>query len=151
MGKALSFDKIKVGEEMTPYTRKFTQENVNTVMNIVGSVPNWHVDPEQAQSVSDWDLQKDTTALPGVMTEMGVSEFMVNWLGDHKAWFYGGRMDIKLTAPVQIHVTEGGEVVYKGKVADKKEKDGKKIVICDIYAEQEGKQVMKGTASAVLQ
>jgi len=150
MGKALTFDDIKVNDEMTPYVRKFMQENVNIVMAVVGSVPNWHVDPSQAQIVPTWDIKKDSTALPGVMTEMGVSEFMVNWLGDHKAWIYGGHMEMALIAPVQIHVTEGGDVTYKGKVVDKKIEDGKKCVVCEIYGVQDGIKVMRGTAKVCL-
>jgi hypothetical protein len=146
MGKALTYDDIKVNDEITPYVRKFMQENVNIVMAVIGSVPNWHVDPDQAQAVSAWTLKEDCTALPGVMTEMGVSEFMVNWLGDHQSWVCGGQMDIALIAPVQIHVTSGGDVTYKGKVVDKKIVDGKKCVMCEIYGEQDGIKVMRGTA-----
>ncbi|WAC08373.1 MAG: hypothetical protein OS130_04045 [Thermodesulfobacteriota bacterium] len=146
MGKQLTFDEIKVGDEMTPFARRFMQENVNIVMAIVGSVPNWHVDPSQASAVSDWKMKPDHTALPGVMTEMGVSEFVINWLGDHKPWFLGGRMDVRLIAPVQIHVHGGGDVIYTGKVAEKKVEGDKKIVVCQVKGEQEGIQVMDGVA-----
>lgn len=146
MGRPVIFDEIKVGDDLTPFTRSFMQENVNIVMAVVGSVPNWHVDPSQAQNVSDWGIKPDHTALPGVMTEMGVSEFMINWLGSHKPWFSGGKMDIRLIAPVQIHVKGGGDVHYKGKVTEKKVEGNKKIVVCKIEGEQEGTQVMDGVA-----
>jgi hypothetical protein len=149
MRSALTFDDIKVGNEMTPYTRKFRQENVDIVMVMEGTAPNWHIDPSHAQAVSDWNVKKDCTVLPGIMTEMGVSEFMVNWLGGHKAWFCGGSMDIKFVAPVQIHVKEGGEVRYKGKVVEKKIENGKKCMICEIHAEQEGKRIMNGTVKVI--
>jgi acyl dehydratase len=149
MSEKLTFDSINVGDEMPPYVRKYTQEMVNVIMDVIGSVPNWHVDPDQAKNVSDWDIKEDSTALPGVMTEMGISEFMINWLGSPLPWYCGGGLNIKLIAPVQIHVKDGGEITYKGKVTGKKEEDGKKIVECDIYGEHGGGKVMVGTARAV--
>jgi len=148
MSEQLTFDEINVGDELTPYTRKFTQEMVNTIMDVIGSVPNWHTDPSQAKAVSDWNIQEESTALPGVMTEMGVSEFMVNWLGSPLPWYGGGGLEIRLIAPVQIHVERGGEVTYKGKVVDKKVDGDKKLVLCEIYGEHGGTKVMVGTARA---
>jgi len=149
MPKPLAFDKIKVGDALTPYNRRFTQEMVDTIMDIIGSVPNWYTDPKQARKVSEWDIEEEYLALPGIMTEMGVTDFMINWLGDPKPWYFGGGMDIKLIAPVQVHVKKGVEVTYKGKVIEKKEEGDKKIVVCEIYAEHGGIRVMRGTARVV--
>jgi len=148
MSEKLTFDGINIGDEITPYTRLFTQEMVNVIMDVIGSVPNWHVDPSQANAVSDWDMKENSTALPGVMTEMGVSEFMVNWLGNPLPWYGGGGLEIRLVAPVQVHVEKGGEITYKGTVTDKKEENGKKFILCDIYGEHGGIKVMLGTARA---
>ncbi len=149
MATPINFENIKVGDELTPYKRRFTQEMVDTIMDIIGSVPNWYTDPKQARRVSEWEIEEEYLALPGIMTEIGVSDFMVNWLGDPKPWYCGGGLDIKLIAPVQVHVERGVEVTYKGKVIEKKEEQDKKIVICEIYAEHGGIRVMRGTARVV--
>jgi hypothetical protein len=146
MSKPIKFENINVGDTLPAYKRKFTQEMVDTIMDLIGSVPNWYTDPKQARKVSEWEIEEEYLALPGIMTEIGVTDFMINWLGDPKPWYCGGGMEIKLIAPVQVHVKEGGEVIYKGKVIEKKEEEGKKIVVCEIYAEHRGVKVMKGTA-----
>jgi len=149
MSITLTYDDIKVGDQMSPYKRRFTQDMINTIMDLIGSVPNWYTDPKQARRVADWDIEEEYLALPGVLTEMGVTDFMINWLGNPKPWYFGGGLDIKLIAPVQVHIEKGAEVIYKGKVIDKKEEKDKKIVICEIYAEHNGLKVMKGTARVV--
>ena len=141
----LKYEDIKIGDELTPYKRTWKQEWVNTMMEMVGSVPNWHTDPEQAKQVSVWEAREESTVLPGVCTEMATCEFIIKWLGDDpKPFFFGGGIEIRLTAPVYVHIEKGGEVTYTGKVVEKD--DNEKKILCEVSAQQDERTVMQGKA-----
>ena len=144
MQRALTFEEIKIGDELTPYTKKVIQEAMLRCHE-AEAVPHgttW-VDSVDLAMKSPWHTTE--TMLPGVLEQAWLCEFMINWLGDAKLWLCGGKAEFKFIAPVLVNRT----ITYKGKVIDKVIEGKKRYVICDVFMENdEGSKCMVATTRA---
>ena len=139
--KQLSFDEIKVGDEIPPLTRYITLEMGIKHGKIYGDFYSGHVDIEASRT----QFGVPTMPVQGAFTQGGFTPFMVNWLRSAKPWICGGKCDVRFI----MAVTSGMTLLYRGKVIEKKVEGNKKYVICDVWAENEkGEKVAVGTTTA---
>jgi acyl dehydratase len=137
----LSYDEIKVGDELPPFTRYMTMDMAIKHGRIYGDFYSGHVDKESARK--QFGVAK--TAIQGAFVHGGFTPFMVRWLRSERPWIYGGKADIRFI----MAVNSGNTLVYRGKVIEKKVEGDKKYVICDVWAENErGEKVAVGTTTA---
>jgi len=137
----LSYDEINIGDELTPYTRYMAMDMAIKHGRIYGDFYSGHVDKESARK--QFGVAK--TAMQGALVQGGFTPFMVQWLRSTKPWICGGKADIKFI----MAVNSGMTLKYLGKVIEKKEEDGKKYVISEVWAENErGEKVAVGTTTA---
>jgi acyl dehydratase len=142
--KKLSYDDIKVGEELPHFTRYVTLEMGIKQGKIYGDFYSGHVDIEASKK----QFGVPTMPIQGAFVHGGFTPFMVNWLRSEKPWIYGGKADIKFI----MAVTSGMTLLYCGKVIEKKIEGNKKYVICEVWAENEkGEKVAVGTTTACFQ
>ena len=140
----LTFDEIKVGDELSPFTRYMTMDMAIKHGRIYGDFYSGHVDKESARK--QFGVAK--TAMQGAFVHGGFTPFMVNWLRSARPWIYGGKADIKFV----MAVNSGNTITYRGKVTEKKVEGDKKYVICDVWAENErGEKVAVGATTACFQ
>jgi 3-hydroxybutyryl-CoA dehydratase len=132
-----SFEQIKIGDEIPAICKTITQEKINRYADTTGDYNPIHVDPEFAKNT----MFKGTIG-HGMMTLAYISEMMTGWLGN--GWICGGNMEVTFFAPTR----PGLSYAVKGKVVDKKEEAGKKVVQCEIWVEdQDGNKVVAGKVS----
>ncbi len=137
----LTFEDIKIGDELTPYTRYITLEAGMKHGRIYGDFYSGHVDVEASRR----QFGVATMPIQGAFIHGGFTPFMVNWLRSARPWICGGKADIKFI----MAVTSGMTLRYRGKVTDKVIEGDKKYVICDVWAENErGEKVAVGNTRA---
>src|SRR4030042_2001255 len=142
--KKLSFDDIKVGDELPHFTRYITLEMGIKHGKIYGDFYSGHVDIEASKK----QFGVPTMPIQGAFVHGSFTPFMVNWLRSAKPWIYGGKADIKFI----MAVTSGMTILYRGKVIEKKIEGNKKYVISEVWAENEkGEKVAVGTTTACFQ
>jgi len=79
----------------------------------------------------------------GVYLLQFVSEMVTNWLPHPKAWVQGGKLSAKFIGRVKF----GEKVICKGRIKEKATENGKKVLICDIWVENNsGAKVLTGEA-----
>jgi acyl dehydratase len=139
--KQLSFDDIKIGDEIWPLTRYITLEMGIEHGKIYGDFYSGHVDAESSKR----QFGIATMPIQGAFVHGGFTPFMVNWLRSAKPWICGGKADIRFV----MAVNSGNTLVYRGKVIEKKIEGNKKYVISEVWAENErGEKVAVGTTTA---
>jgi acyl dehydratase len=137
----LTYDDINVGDEITPFTRYMTMDMAIKHGRIYGDFYSGHVDKESARK----QFGVARTAIQGAFVHGQFTPFMVRWLKSERPWICGGKADIKFI----MAVNSGMTLRYLGKVIEKKEADGKKYVISEVWAENErGEKVAVGTTTA---
>ena len=132
------FEKLSVGEELTPLIKKMTQEKINRYVSAAEDYNPIHVDVEFAKKTPF----KGTIA-PGFQYMAYISELMAREFG--QGWYEGGALDVRLTKPVRP-----GDILFtRARIVDKKVENEKKIVICEVHiTNQDNEDVMVGTAGA---
>lgn len=132
------FDQIKIGDEVDlNIQRGITQEKINKWAEVSVDFNPLHVDPEFAKT-----SQFGSTISHGTLTITYLMEMLTRWMG--KGWLKGGQLlGVRFVAPVR----PGDSVRPKGKVVDKREEKGKKLVECEIWLEnQDGTKLITGKA-----
>ncbi len=136
----LRFDEIRIGSDIpVNMQRLVTQEKINKWAEVSVDFNPIHVDPEFAEK-----SQFGSTICHGTLTITFLMEMLTRWMG--KGWLSGGQLlGVRFMAPVR----PGDTVQPKGKVVNKREEKGKKLVECDIWLEnQDGVKVIMGKAVA---
>jgi 3-hydroxybutyryl-CoA dehydratase len=133
-----SFEKLSVGEELTPLIKKMTQDKINKYVGTAEDYNPIHVDVEFAKKTPF----KGTIA-PGYQYMAYISELMARDFG--KGWYVGGKLDVRM-----IKVVRPGDLLTTmAKIVDKKKEDGKNVVVCEVrIANQNKEDVIVGTAEA---
>jgi acyl dehydratase len=140
----LSYDDIKVGDEIWPLIKHMTMDMAVKHGKIYNDFYSGHVDKESARK----QFGVARTAMQGAFVMGGFTPFMVNWLRSARPWICGGKADIKFV----MAVNSGNTITYRGKVIEKKLEGDKKYIICDVWAENErGEKVAVGTTTACFQ
>lgn len=139
MANPLSFDSLKEGDELAPVHKRITQEKVNEYAEASGDFNPLHIDPEFAKTTF-----YGGTIAHGLLSLAYISEVMTESFG--KGWLAGGKLTVTFLAPVR----PGDTITARGIIKKKKEEDGDKVVVCEVFCEnQKGERVIAGEASAV--
>lgn len=140
----LTYDDIIVGDEIPPFTKYWTADMAIKHGNIYGDFYSGHINKESARK--QFGVAK--TAVQGAFVHGQFTPMMIRWLRSARPWIMGGKADIKFI----MAVNSGMTLRYTGKVVEKKEEDGKKYVVCDVWAENErGEKVAVGQCTACFQ
>lgn len=139
MVKTLTYDALKEGDELSPVRKNITQEKVNQYAEASGDFNPLHIDPEFAKTTF-----YGGTIAHGLLSLAYISEMMTKAFA--KGWLTGGKLTVTFLAPVR----PGDTIVARGVVKKKREEDGQRIVVCDVYCEnQKGEKVISGEALAL--
>ncbi len=139
MAQTVSFDALKEGDELSPVSKNITQEKVNQYAEASGDFNPLHIDPEFAKTTF-----YGGTIAHGLLSLAYISELMTKAFA--KGWLAGGKMTVSFLAPVR----PGDTITARGVVKKKSEEDGKRVVVCEVYCEnQKGEKVISGEASAI--
>jgi 3-hydroxybutyryl-CoA dehydratase len=132
----LDFAKIEVGSELPSITKEITQEKINRYADASGDYNPIHIDPKFAENT----MFKGTIG-HGMMTLAYLSEMMTGCLGE--GWICEGNLEVTFLGPTR----PGKSYTAKGKVTDKREEGGRKLVECEVWCEDtEGNKVVAGKA-----
>ena len=127
---------VRVGDEEPPVNKRVTQEQIDKWADLSGDHNPLHVDPEFAKST-----RFGGTIAHGHLPIAFVSEMMTRWL--RQGWILGGKVQLTFLVPVK----PGDTIIAKGVVREKMVEAGRKVVLCDIFCEnQEGTKVIVGEA-----
>ncbi|MDO8690036.1 MAG: MaoC family dehydratase [Dehalococcoidia bacterium] len=139
MAKTVSYDALNEGDELSPVSKKITQEKVNQYAEASGDFNPLHIDPEFAKTTF-----YGGTIAHGLLSLAFISEVMTKAFA--KGWLAGGKLTVSFLAPVR----PGDDITARGIVKKKKEEDGQRIVVCEVFCEnQKGEKVISGEASAI--
>jgi len=131
---------MKVGDLLTPVTKRVTQEKIEKYAQASGDFNPLHLDEKFAQNT----IFKGTIA-HGLLSVAYISEMMTNWLGDN--WLEGGELEVTFLLPVR----PGDTVTAGGKVINCIKEGPLKKVVCEVYCmNQKGELVIKGTTSCLV-
>ena len=133
------FEEWETGDELKPVIKKMTQEKINKYVSTAEDYNPIHVDIEYAKKTPF-----KSTIAPGYQCMAYFSEMMSRDFGE--GWYIGGTMELRLVKPVK----PGDLLNTVGRVVEKKEEAQGNRVICEIrMTNQNGEDVMTGTASAL--
>jgi len=137
---ALTFDDIKVGDELPAHTRWITTKSALRFGKTYEDVFSGHIN----QAVAEKQFGARVMPVQGAVMEQGVTPLIVNWLRSVKPWLYGGKQETRF---IQV-VLPGDTMIYHGKVIEKVADADKKYVVVDVFAEnQKGEKVLVATAT----
>jgi acyl dehydratase len=105
------FDTIRVGDEIPARSYQVTLEQNMAVGNLIGDNRTGHVREEVAET----QFGVPVMANYGIQTDAFLCDYIVDWLGDVKPYYFGGKQFIKLTKLIG----PGDTITFKGKIADK--------------------------------
>jgi acyl dehydratase len=141
--KAVTFDNLLVGDELPSFEIDETQDTINGARLIEDhdqEIPrNIHTDPEFAK-----EGLFAGTVNAGITTMAYVNQMLEQWFPASNL-YDGGRLEFKAIDPFR----PGDTVTFTGKIAGKREENGKKIVDCKIEGHNQLGKIM-GVAEATL-
>ncbi len=137
---APSFEEIKIGDEIPRYSVQLNQMMLWIYAGASGDFNLIHVDKEFGEKVG-----LGGTIAHGLSNMARLSKTITDWVEDPGALKY---LAVRFAAPAR----PGDTITFWGRVTDKKEEDGKKIVVLDVGAEnQDGVQILtRGSARVEL-
>ena len=139
MAQTVSYDAVKEGDQLSPISKNITQEKVNQYAEASGDFNPLHIDPEFAKTTF-----YGGTIAHGLLSLAYISELMTKSFA--RGWLTGGKMTVSFLAPVR----PGDTITARGVVKKKIEESGQRVVVCEVYCEnQKGEKVISGEASAI--
>lgn len=135
----ISYDALKEGDELVAVRKEVTQEKINQYAEASGDLNPLHIDPEFGKTTF-----YGGTIAHGLLTLAYISEMMAKSFP--KGWLAGGKFTASFLAPVR----PGDTITTRGIVKRKKEEEGQRVVVCEVFCEnQKGERVVAGEASAL--
>lgn len=139
MAKTMSFDALKEGDELPPVRKEVTQEKINQYAEASQDFNPLHTDLEFAKTTPFGG-----TVAHGLLSLAYISEMMTRSFA--RGWLAGGKLTVSFLAPVR----PGDIVTARGVVKGKREEEGRRVVVCEVFCEtQKGERVVSGEASAL--
>jgi acyl dehydratase len=141
MSSQVNFDKLKVGDSIPPLTKgPLTREWIKKYADASGDHNPIHIDDKAATAFG-----LPSVIAHGMLNMAFVAQHVANWIGLNA--------DLrKIRVRFGAIVKPGETVTCKGKVKEKKTDGGRKVVLCELWAEnQKGEQVITGEAEVVFQ
>ena len=132
----VSYEDIKVGDEIPSFSIQLEQMMLWMYSGASGDFNPIHNDKEFGEKVG-----LGGTIAHGLSSMGRMQKTLTDWIEDPGRL---RRLKVRFAAPAR----PGDTVTFKGKVTDKKEEDGRKLVVLEVGAEtQDGVQVLtKGEA-----
>jgi acyl dehydratase len=133
---AISYDEVNVGDEIPSFSIQLDQMMLWMYSGASGDFNPIHNDKEFGEKVG-----LGGTIAHGLSSMGRLQKTVVDWVEDPGKL---KKLKVRFAAPAR----PGDTVTFKGKVVDKKEEDGKKLVVLEVGAEtQDGVQILtKGEA-----
>lgn len=133
---AVSFEQVNIGDEIPPLSVGLDQMMLWIYAGASGDFNLIHVDKEFGEKVG-----LGGTIAHGLSNMARMGKCITDWIGDPGKL---KQFKVRFSAPAR----PGDTVTFKGKVAGKKEEDGKKSVTLEVWAEnQDGAKILsKGMA-----
>lgn len=137
---AVSYDQVNVGDDIPPLSVELNQMMLWIYAGASGDFNPIHVDKEFGEKVG-----LGGTIAHGLSSMARMGRCVTDWIGDPGEL---KRLKVRFSAPAK----PGDTVTFKGRVTEKKEEDGKKLVVLEVTAEnQDGAQILtRGEAVAEL-
>jgi len=127
----VSYDEVSVGDEIPPLSVELNQMMLWMYAGASGDFNPIHVDKEFATQVG-----LGGTIAHGLSSMGRLGHCLNDWLGDPGAL---KRFKVRFSAPAK----PGDTITFWGKVVDKKEEDGKRLVFLEVGARnQDGVPVL---------
>ena len=132
----MSYDEVKVGDEIPSFSIQLDQMMLWMYSGASGDFNPIHNDKEFGEKVG-----LGGTIAHGLSSMGRMQKTVTDWIEDPGRL---RKLKVRFAAPAR----PGDTLTFRGKVADKKEEDGRKLVILEVGAEtQDGVQVLtKGEA-----
>lgn len=132
----ISYDEVKVGDEIPSFSIQLDQMMLWMYSGASGDFNPIHNDKEFGEKVG-----LGGTIAHGLSSMGRMQKTVTDWIEDPGRL---RKLKVRFAAPAR----PGDTLTFRGKVADKKEEDGRKLVILEVGAEtQDGVQVLtKGEA-----
>lgn len=135
---AVSYDKVNVGDDIPPLSVELNQMMLWIYAGASGDFNPIHVDKEFGEKVG-----LGGTIAHGLSSMARMGRCVTDWIEDPGAL---KRLKVRFSSPAK----PGDTVTFKGKVSDKKEEDGRKLVVLDLSAEnQDGTQILSRAEAVV--
>jgi len=139
MGKGLYFEDVNVGDEIPSLGKKPITQQLVKYAGASGDYYQIHYDHHFAVNAG----LKDGVIVHGMLSMGWLAQMLTDWLPD---WALR-KIDVRFAAMAR----PGDTITCKGSVTKKYQDNGKNLVDCDIYGEnQEGTKTVLGTATAEL-
>jgi len=140
----LFFESVRVGDGITPLEKEATLKDFKTpeIFGVDLTSEPERVDGQAADL--GVDSLHTSKIFGGVSMLQFLSEMMTNWLPDIRGWVQGGKLSAKF-----IRIVQFDEIITcHGQVKEKKEKDGNRYLVCDVWVENaDGEKVVVGEAT----
>ena len=139
---------IRKGDTVPPLTRTITEEMVIAYENLferIAARSDWKASFHADREAASQTMYQEPIA-QGVLTEALFSVLLTRWLPDPKGWIEGGTLTTKFIAPVWY----GDTLTYNAEVANIDDTTPRPTVHLNIWADQNGKKVIVGEATALL-
>jgi acyl dehydratase len=132
----VSFDQVNVGDEIPALSVELNQMMLWIYAGASGDFNPIHVDKEFGENVG-----LGGTIAHGLSSMARMGKCLTDWVGDPGKL---KQFKVRFSAPAR----PGDTVTFKGKISEKKEEGGKKVLVLDAWAEnQDGAQILsKGMA-----
>ncbi len=136
-GVTMILKNAKVGEALPPIKKKMDQERIMAWAQISGDFNRLHVDPAYAA-----ETRFKGTIAHGPMSLAFLNQLMMACFG--AGWVKGGKLlDVRFVAPIR----PGDTIRIGGTITAVTEKDGGKVVECDLFIEKkQGERAVLGRA-----
>ncbi len=134
----LSFESINVGDEIPQLTKNITQVGMVMYAAATWDFHRAHYDKEFAQSRGF-----PTPFVDGPMLGAFLAQMIMNWIGDKGML---KKMDFRF----RKMVFSGDKLICKGRVKEKHDKNGQKLVTCDLWIENQNGETILAPASGVI-
>jgi len=135
---APSYDQVNVGDEIPSLSVELNQMMLWMYAGASGDFNPIHVDKEFAETVG-----LGGTIAHGLSSMARMGKCVTDWAGDPGAL---RKFKVRFARPAR----PGDTITFWGKVTEKKEEDGKKLVVLEVSAEnQNGVQVLTNGEAVV--
>jgi acyl dehydratase len=135
---AVSFDQVKVGDEIPRLSVELNQMMLWMYAGASGDFNPIHVDKDFAEKVG-----LGGTIAHGLSSMARMGKCITDWVEDPGAL---KQFKVRFARPAR----PGDTITFRGQVTEKKEEDGKKLVVLEVAAEnQDGVQVLTNGMAVV--
>jgi len=136
----LRYGNVNEGDKIPPITVVISREKLNAYCKVTKEIVPIHFDEKVARA-----LGFKTVVVQGVFSFSFIPKMLTEWIGNPTCI---KEIEVSFIAP--LYPEEN--VTFTGKILRKYEKDGERLLECEIWAEKEnGEKIIDGTAVISIQ